>query len=1030
MRAGWWGWVMIVKSRVGTGRASKFAIGLVLVTIAASAPAAGAQSEEAESPLVLGQPTAESATSSLAAAAAVVEPGFTISPAIQGLNFPTFVRFSPDGRVFVAEKGGQIKVYSSLQDSSPDVAINLAPAVYSFWDRGLLGMALDPAFPTSPYLYLLYTHDFVPYNDGCPSPPGATTDGCLANARLSRVQIQANNTASAEQVLLGGQWCQQYPSHTVGALEFGADGALYASAGDGASFTFTDFGQGGGSLSGTPTPKNPCGDPPVPVGGNQQPPSAEGGALRSQDLRTPNDPVSFHGAVLRVDPATGNALPSNPLFGGSISDDDRIVAYGLRNPFRFTVRPGTSELWIGDVGWNVWEEINRIANPTSAVTNFGWPCYEGGFQSGSGVNLRESAYDGANLSICETLYSTSGAVTAPFFAWQHGVTLDGCPENPSMSSAVSGLAFYPGGSYPANFDGALFFSDYSRACIWVMFPGSGGTPNPGNVQLLSTAAPAVGLQAGPGGDIFYVDHIGGAIMRISSSVSNGVPTAVLAASPTSGTAPLTVNFNGSGSTDPDSNPLSYAWDLDGDGQFDDATTATTQFTYQNPGSYQVSLQVNDGQGGTDTEQTTITVNSTSNSPPVADITAPLSTQKWSANNLISFAGGGTDVEDGTLPATAMSWLVTLQHCAVDDPGDCHAHPVQSFDDVSSGTFSAPEHDYPSWIQISLTVTDSGGATGVDSVRIDPETVILSFQSQPSWLTLVVGGRGQVAPFDRVLIQGSSTSITATSPQNLGSSTYAFTTWSDTGAQTHNILATSTPRTYTASYSVVTPQGDGYLDLPGVSGVNVSAPDAARLDVTGDLDIRADVAMTNWNTFGKLVAKLNTTSGYELLTNWTTGGLRLAWRNTAGSVLFRNSTVAIPATSGQRLQVRATLDVNNGASGHTVTFYYRTNTALSLADHTGWTQLGTPLTSTGATTIAAGTSPLVLGAGPDGAHYWNGDIYQAHILNGIGSAGTVVANPDFRTTGQLTSTPPNYSQWRDTPTNPYTVNGTGWTYETG
>ena len=170
-------------------------------------------------------------------------------------------------------------------------------------------------------------------------------------ANLSRLQISASNTlVGTEKVLIQGNWCQQFPSHSVGTLAFGPDGALYVSAGDGASFAVADYGQRGGH-SGSPTPKNPCGDPPAPVGGNQTPPSAEGGALRSQDLRTMSDPVTYDGAILRLNPDTGQAMSTNPLFGGDPADD-AIIAYGLRNPFRMTVRPGLGDLWIGDVGWN------------------------------------------------------------------------------------------------------------------------------------------------------------------------------------------------------------------------------------------------------------------------------------------------------------------------------------------------------------------------------------------------------------------------------------------------------------------------------------------------------------------------------------------------------------------------------------------------------------------------------------------------------------------------------------------------------
>src|SRR5205085_6575684 len=112
----------------------------------------------------------------------------------------------------------------------------------------------------------------------------------------------------------------------------------------------------------------------------------EGGALRAQDLASGSDPVGLDGTVVRLDPATGAGAAGNPLAGSTDANARRIVADGLRNPFRFTFRPGTSELWLGDVGWDTWEEIDRLVSPTAAVTNFGWPCYEGaapqpGYQS-------------------------------------------------------------------------------------------------------------------------------------------------------------------------------------------------------------------------------------------------------------------------------------------------------------------------------------------------------------------------------------------------------------------------------------------------------------------------------------------------------------------------------------------------------------------------------------------------------------------------------------------------------------------------
>ena len=537
---------------------------------------------------------------SRSAEAATLPAGFPESTVVSGLVNPTVVRFSSDGRVFVAEKRGVIKVFDSLSDTSPDVFADLNANVHNFWDRGLLGMALAPNFPTDPSVYVLYTYDHElgssapaprwgtpgTYSDPCPTPPGATGDGCVVSGRLSRLQASGNAMTGSEQVLVE-DWCQQYPSHSVGSVEFGRDGALYASAGDGASFNFVDWGQDG-------APLNPCGDPPGGVGATLTPPTAEGGALRSQDLRTAGDPVTLDGTVIRVDPATGAALPDNP---SSSTDPNakRIIASGLRNPFRITARPGTDELWVGDVGWNDWEEINRVIGGT-AVQNFGWPCYEG-------VG-RQSGYDGANLKICEDLYAQAGAVTAPYHAYHHTsrvVPNEGCPTG---SSSMAGLEFEfatAGDSYPAEYDGGLFFADYSRDCIWFMQRGADGHPAPGLIRtFVAGAANPVNLETGPDGDLFYVDFDGGTIRRITFTSANQPPVARATAAPTTGSAPLTVTFDGSGSSDPDSgDTLRYAWDLDGDGAFDDSTTVQPTYTYTSAGTVTATLRVTDGAGATD-----------------------------------------------------------------------------------------------------------------------------------------------------------------------------------------------------------------------------------------------------------------------------------------------------------------------------------------------------------------------------------------------------------------------------------------------
>ena len=132
-------------------------------------------------------------------ALAAVPTGFTDQVTLTGLTHPTVIQFAPDGRVFVAEKSGLIKVFDSLTDTTPDGrSPTSARKVDDYWDRGLLGLALAPNFPTNPYVYVLYTYDApiggtAPvWNDACPSPPGPTTDGCVVSGRLSRLQASGD----------------------------------------------------------------------------------------------------------------------------------------------------------------------------------------------------------------------------------------------------------------------------------------------------------------------------------------------------------------------------------------------------------------------------------------------------------------------------------------------------------------------------------------------------------------------------------------------------------------------------------------------------------------------------------------------------------------------------------------------------------------------------------------------------------------------------------------------------------------------
>ena len=150
------------------------------------------------------------------------------------------------------------------------------------------------------------------------------------------------------------------------------------------------------------------------------------------------------------------------------------------------------------------------------------------------------------------------------------------------------------------YQGALFFSDFSRKCIWSMLAGANGLPDlTTRATFAAGAANPVDLQIGPGGDLFYVDFSGGTIRRLQFTSDNQAPNAVIQATPLSGPTPLTVTFDGRASSDPNAgDTLSYSWDLDGDGTFGDASIAQPSFTYTQAKVYTVRLRVTDNHGAT------------------------------------------------------------------------------------------------------------------------------------------------------------------------------------------------------------------------------------------------------------------------------------------------------------------------------------------------------------------------------------------------------------------------------------------------
>ncbi|MEO0757958.1 MAG: PQQ-dependent sugar dehydrogenase, partial [Cyanobacteria bacterium J06648_16] len=410
---------------------------------------------------------------------------------VSGLVQPTDVDWLPgQDKMLIAEQRGVVKLRENGTLSSTPF-IDISSQVNGTRDRGLLDIAVHPNFPQNPYVYMLFTYDPPQVYENASHPLAGPDKNGNRAGRLIRVTADASNgyrtaVSNSEVVLLGknstwnnfnafvdstvnfseapagirpdGTNVQDFiatdsQSHTVGGLEFGKDGNLYVSIGDGTSYNRMD-------------PRT----------------------VRVQDID------NLSGKILRIDPITGQGVSDNPFYNGNANANrSKVYQYGVRNPFRTTVHPDTGRLYIGDVGWNSWEEINT----GSAGSNFGWPFYEGG-KTGS---LRTSNYE--DLPEAQAFYASGQTVTAPFLGLSHA--------SDNINAIVMGDV-YTGNTYPDEYQGDLFYSElYTGRVRNVSFDANG---NIADIDTFTTGANVVvQIAMGPDGNLYYVDLDDGTVGR-------------------------------------------------------------------------------------------------------------------------------------------------------------------------------------------------------------------------------------------------------------------------------------------------------------------------------------------------------------------------------------------------------------------------------------------------------------------------------------------------------------------------------------
>ena len=776
--------------------------------------------------------------------------GFVTDAVATGLNLPTAFAMAPDGRAFIATKDGIVHV---LKNGSllPTPFYTVSP-VNNFHDRGLIGIALDPNFESNGYVYLGYTYDVNPSDQAGPKTDQVirvTANGDVADPNSKLVLLGSDNGTSASPtcdidvtaISTSGVWTTSAPhrlavgniinlaqdatgatpavltgdytvssvpssttfkvsklnslttaatgavfskknadclgsdseSHSIGALKFGPDGMLYVAVGDGASFNTVD-----------------------PL------------ALRALNVDRLN------GKILRVNPANGQGLSNNPYYDGNPNDArSKVWAMGLRNPFRYNFQPGTNTIFVGDVGWDTWEEINVI--PATGGANFGWPCYEGNFQQGG-----YSAF-----SECQSLY-TSGAEVNGIYSYDHN----------GGSAAVVGGVFTGANGYNSVFQNRYWFADYAQNVVETFRVDASNQMVTGSLLTFTNAGDGpVDLEIGPNdGDVYYLAINAGELRHIHFVGGNRPPVAKASATPSNGLAPLTVNFSSAGSNDPDQGQtITYDWDF-GDGS-PHSTVANPVHEYAANGVYTATLTVTDPLFLTDQATVKITVG---NTPPVPAITSPAAGSHYDIGDTITFAGTALDAQDGAIPASSLSWNIVLWHCSDDTFTSCHTHPYFSTTGAG-GSFVVSDHGDFTYFVITLTATDSGGLAASTSVTITPNRVAISFASNPTGASISVDGTTQNAPFTHSVPRKSAHSLFAASPQTIGATPMQFSSWSDGGANPHSIVAAA-DATYTVSFiaqATPTPTATPLAGTPTVTptpcqGTICSCP-IWRADINGD-----------------------------------------------------------------------------------------------------------------------------------------------------------------------------------------------------
>lgn len=703
--------------------------------------------------------------------------GFSFSD-MSGWTSPIGTTFNNDGtKMFVWEKAGKVFVCNwnngtSTYDKQATAVIDISPEVGNWRDHGLLGFALDPNFDVNGLIYLSYVvdrHHLLNFGTGSYNA-NTNTYYAATIGRITRYQTTTTLgnlvVVPASRTILVGETKTTgipilYESHGVGSLAFAADGTLIASCGDAASYDATDYGSEPMSYY-----AQALTDGIIRANENV-------GSYRSQILN------SLSGKLLRLDPVTGNGVSSNPFYnaGSPRSPQSRVWAMGLRNPFKFTMRPNTGstnpstgdigEIYVSDVGWGDVEELTIIKE---AASNLGWPLFEGlnaeanyfpiNIQNKDEPNplngiggctepffkfkdlIKQATADNIHTiyNPCNPSVPIASANENRFFHripaldWKHledsarvavfsgnnyvirqiGTPASGVPGIPFRGNSATGGCWYNGTGFPLQYNDTYFVADYGGN--WIKNITIDFTDK---VQTVSDFATNIGaivhLSLSPkDGNLYCTDVVTNVIRKIQFG-GNQSPHAKLISDKIYGPGPLNVLFTGNQSFDNDGSIASYSWDFGDGSPASVAANPSHSFSSGNslPKKFVVKLTVTDNLGATGTDSLIISIN---NTPPNVTITSPVnnSTYRVGQDSTYSLTAVVSDAEHTPANLTYV-WQTTLRH-----NNHIHIEPIDTnkVTDAVISRIGCNGDDY-SWF-VTLTVTDKDGLSNIDSSKLFPQ----------------------------------------------------------------------------------------------------------------------------------------------------------------------------------------------------------------------------------------------------------------------------------------------------------------------